>query len=154
MLRALRSAILSNPWTSMSCISAWGWGVTLAMPGDTLARPTYKYMGVVAPEDYWTALFLTLAVLQTWRLFKRTTRKLFPYELALKAVACLTWTFVCVACFAAQWPLAAAMSDSLAIAVAAWIDMSRCDPCSGCPVKGMGLCGKGCFLCRNTDYDC
>lgn len=147
---AIRSAVLSNPWAAPSIISAWGWGISLAMPGDTLSRPTYRYMDFVADELVWTLLFLTIAILQTWRLFKRTTHKLFRYELALKGVAAAVWTFVALVCFTAQWPLAAAMSDSVAVAFCAWMDMLRLDACHGCPFHGAGMCTGGCHLARSA----
>jgi hypothetical protein len=151
VLNAIRSAVLTNPWASMSIFSGWGWGVALAVPGDTMGRPTYRHMAALMDEYWWTCLFLTIATLQTWRLFKRTTIRLFPYELTLKAVAGTTWSFVAFACFLSQWPLAAAMADALAIAIASWIDMARCEPCRNCPVSGTGVCIDGCYLQRNTD---
>jgi hypothetical protein len=101
-----------------------------------------------APEDVWSVVFLLIAALQTWRLFKRSTPNIFKYELALKAVSASVWTFVAITCFAAQWPLAAAMSDSVAVAFCAWMDMARLDACSGCPVYGAGKCDGGCYLAR------
>ena len=151
-IRNILAAILMNPWASASAFSGWLWGIALAMPGDTLARPTYRYMAFVASEDYWTVAFLTVATLQTWRLFKRTTVRLFPYELALKAVACAMWTFTGLVCMAAQWPLAAAMSDTLVVALFSWIDMSQCKPCHGCSYKGSVYCQQGCHLTREADH--
>ena len=148
----LRSAVLANPWCVPCLVSAWGWFIGLSLPGDTLARPTYKYMAVVAPEDYWTVVIGLIALLQSWRLFKRTTLKLFPYELALKALAALVWTYIAIACYASQWPPAAAMSGDLAVALCAWIDMSQCKPCLGCSYRGSAFCEDGCHLSRSDDH--
>jgi hypothetical protein len=152
-LKALWSAMKANPWASMSVISGWGWGIALLLPGNTLDRPTYKYMHAVAEEEYWTVLFLMIAALQTWRLFRRTTPALFRYEVLLKSVACATWTFVAVACYFSQWPLAAAMSDAVAVAFAAWVDLIQVQPCKGCHLSGSGCCDNGCFLARSHDAD-
>ena len=143
-LRSLWTAMLKNPFTMSSVFSGYLWGFALAAPGDTLERPTYRHMAEIGPEDMWTAIFLVTASLQLWRIFIKTTPRLFPFEYALKLWASILWMSVGVMCMASQWPLAAAMSDTLVIALFAWIDLAKIRPCSSCPHRGR--CKKGgCF---------
>jgi hypothetical protein len=146
-MRALRSALLSNPWTLASIMSGYLWGFALLAPGDTTARPTYRHMHEVASEWEWTVVFLTVATLQLWRMVCRSNRKTFPYEYVLKWLAAVLWSFVGLACMIAQWPLAAAMADTLVVALFSWVDLIRMRPCMGCPETGK--CGGDCFYGRS-----
>jgi hypothetical protein len=147
-MRALRSALLSNPWTLASIMSGYLWGFALLAPGDTTARPTYRHLAEVASEEVWTAVFLTVATLQLWRMVCRSNRKTFPYEFCLKLIAAILWAFVGVACMISQWPLAAAMADTMVVALFSWIDLVRVRPCHGCPIGG--TCPPGdCFYGRS-----
>lgn len=145
---ALRSALIKNPFALASILSGYLWGVALALPGDTLVRPTYRFMREVATEDTWVVVFFTLATLQLFRVFSLTTPKSFPYELVLKMAACVTWTFVGVACLFSQWPMAAAMADTLVVSLFSWIDMTRVRACRGCPGSN-GVCGGKCWYERS-----
>jgi len=144
---ALRSALIKNPFALASILSGYLWGIALLLPGDTLERPTYRYMREVAPEYLWTLLFISVASLQLWRVFRLTTPRTFAYELVLKIAACVMWTFVGTACLASQWPLAAAMADTLVVSVFSWIDMTRIRACRGCPGAN-GNCGNRCWYER------
>lgn len=135
-LKALRSALLANPWAFASILSGYLWGFTLLVPGETLARPTYRHMHEISGEGVWTLVFLLVASLQFWRIFCRINRRTFPYEYALKWWAAVMWTFVGVACMSAQFPLASAMSDTFVVAIFAWIDLAKIKPCKGCPEAG------------------
>lgn len=141
MLKDVWRLLVRNPFTSASILSGWLWSLCLWAPGDTLTRPTYRYMGEVAPEWVWTSLFMVTAGLQSLRLTYRITPKVFPYEFALKLWAAFLWTTVGVLCIIAQWPLAAAVSDTLVIAIAAITDVARVKPCQGCP--HLGPCHRG-----------
>lgn len=142
VIAAARTALLANPFALASILSGMLWATCLLAPGDTLLRPTYRHMREVADEEVWTALFLGVAVLQFWRIFARATRRSFPFEVALKLAAMVLWWFVAVACLISQWPLAAAMSDTLVVAVFATIDFARLRPCTNCP--SAGFCEEGC----------
>jgi hypothetical protein len=73
-----------------------------------------------------------VATLQMWRLAAKSNLHTFYGELAVKLFAFCLWTFVAIACLSAQWPLAAAMSDSIVIALLAGWDALRLHPCRGC----------------------
>jgi hypothetical protein len=135
-MNALRAALLSNPWALASIMSGYLWGFALLAPGDTLARPTYRHMHEISGEWVWTFVFLSVATLQLWRIFCRSNRRTFPYEYTLKWLAAILWSFVGLACMIAQWPLAAAMADTLVVALFSWVDLARIKPCKGCPEAG------------------
>ena len=135
-LHKLFVVLLRNPWTTASILSGYLWGGCLAAPGDTLARPTYRHMGEIAQEDIWTFVFLALASLQLWRLFIKMDRQSVPFEVLLKTMSAIVWTSVAVLCMMAQWPLAAAMSDTFVIAIFAWVDLLNMKSCTSCPFRG------------------
>ena len=128
-------------------MSGYLWGFALLAPGDTTSRPTYRHLREVASEDVWTAVFLTVATLQLWRMVCRSNRQSFPYEYALKLAAAILWGFVGVACMISQWPLAAAMADTMVVALFSWVDLARIKPCKGCPEAGR--CRGDCFYGRS-----
>jgi hypothetical protein len=143
-LLALWTVILRNPWAAASIFSGYLWGIALGMPGDTLARPTYRHMREVMPEEAWTLLFFVVAILQTWRMFERTTPRTIVPEFFLKWVAALLWTFVGLACLTSQWPIAAAMSDTLVVALFSWIDLAQLRCCTYCPAQTATCKQDGC----------
>jgi hypothetical protein len=118
----------TDPAAVMSTISGYLWALCLLFPGDTLARPTYRHMAEVASEEMWIVLFVTLATLQLWRLLTRPFKHHFAVDFAVKASAMTLWWFVALACMSAQWPLAAAMSDTFVVAFATLWDFLRLDP--------------------------
>jgi hypothetical protein len=121
----------TSPAAICSILSGAFWATCLALPGDTLLRPTYKYMAQIASEEVWMCSFAALAGLQLWRLGSRPLKV--PYlDFAIKFWALSLWAFVSIACLASQWPIAAAMSDTLVIAIACAWDFLRCDPRHGC----------------------
>lgn len=103
------------------------WATCLAFPGDTLSRPTYKLMATVGPEWCWLTAFLLLATLQFWRLYCKLTHMTAALELIIKVMAAALWTFVAVACMLAQYPPAAAVSDTIVVAALTWWDLLRWD---------------------------
>lgn len=128
--------LLRHPYTTASILSGYLWGTCLAFPGDTLARPTYRHMAELGPEDVWTFVFFSLATLQLWRIFVKMERHSVPFEIFLKTSAAIVWTLVAILCMMAQWPLAAAMSDTFVISIFAWVDLLNMKSCSACPFKG------------------
>lgn len=135
-LHYLLVTLIRHPYTTASILSGYLWGACLASPGDTLSRPTYKHMAEIGPEDLWTFLFISLATLQLWRIFVKMERRSMPFEVVLKTSAAVVWTATAILCMMAQWPLAAAMSDTFVISVFAWVDLLNMKSCSACPFKG------------------
>lgn len=113
--------------TLASALSGYSWGICLLIPGDTLARPTYRYMNALAPEEVWAGIFLLIGTLQVYRLYSKLTKRAAFFDLVIKFIAMLLWTVVAVLCITAQWPVAAAMSDTFVIALATWWDFLRHD---------------------------
>jgi hypothetical protein len=135
------------PAAICSIISGYLWAACLAFDGDTLQRATYKYMAQIAPEWVWMGWFFAVATIQTWRLFSRPHRRMWHLDLTIKFVAMMTWVTVAVACMISQYPPAAAVSDTIVIAIACLWDFLRCDPrcdrkrcghCSNCPYEARG----------------
>ena len=126
--------------TLCSVLSAILWAGCLAFPGDTLARPTYRVMAWVAPEQVWMVAFLAMAALQTWRLYSRTSRLHARLEYAIKLAALTIWSFVAFACMFAQYPPAAAVSDTMVVAALTAWDFLRYEPCRLC--NRVANCGK------------
>ena len=123
----------TRPATIASVLSGYLWAIFLLFSEDTLARPTYKHMSEVLPNDEsWAAVFIVVASLQLWRLYATTTRKTIHYEYILKIIACAMWTFVGLSCMFSLYPPPAAMSDMLVIAFATWWDLLRLGSCRVC----------------------
>jgi hypothetical protein len=93
-------------------------------------------MHEITGEDVWTFLFFSLATLQLWRLYAKMDHRSVPFEVLLKTIAAIVWSAVALLCMMAQWPLAAAMSDTFVIAIFAWIDLLNMKTCTSCPFKG------------------
>src|SRR6188768_4210341 len=61
-------------------VAALFWTIGLLVPGDTMTRPVYRFMGEVLPEIGWTVLWGTYAALMFWRVFTITEGKsLWPF---------------------------------------------------------------------------
>lgn len=114
--------------TLASIASGWFWASCLAFPGDTLARPTYKVMAQAGPEEAWIAAFVIISSLQSWRFWCRlTSSKAILIEAAIKTIATAMWTYIAYACMFAQYPPAAAVSDTVVVALLTWWDFLRWD---------------------------
>lgn len=111
--------------TLASALSGYCWGICLAVPGDTLGRPTYRFMREVASEPIWTVLFLVVASLQMYRLYAKVTPTSVIFDFAIKFFAMLLWALVAILCLCAQFPIAAAMSDTVVISLLTIWDFSR-----------------------------
>lgn len=114
--------------TLASVVSGALWASCLAFPGDTLARPTYKLMAFAAAEHVWFFIFAGLAVMQTWRLLTDPKGALGVYaEHVIKLAAAFVWTYTALACMFAQYPPAAAVSDTVVVAALTWWDFFQWD---------------------------
>jgi hypothetical protein len=111
--------------TVASILSGVLWAACLAFPGDTLERPTYRFMGQIAPEWVWMATFAILAAAQTYRLKHRFAGRSSRLDYVTKFAAMLVWGLVAVLCMVAQYPPAAAVSDSIVVALATVWDFLR-----------------------------
>lgn len=102
------------------------WAICLAFPGNTVSRATYKHMAWLLPESGWLALFVGVVILQAWRLWAQVHGLPHAFwDTAARGVAAVVWTYVAIACMVAQYPPAAAVSDTVVIALAAWWDFVR-----------------------------
>ena len=135
-MRALYVYGDTTPATVASILSSFLWALCLAFPGTLIGppgvgRPTYKYMYEVADETTWTFIFVSIFVLQIWRLFCQSAvsnRSLVYFlEVGIKGWAAMVWSFIALACMIAQYPPAAAMSDAIVIAGLCWWDFLRCE---------------------------
>ena len=126
----------TTPATLASIGSSFLWALCLIFPGTLIGppgvgRPTYKYMYDIATEEVWIGVFLSIFVLQIWRIFcdQNFKNRLAVYliEVAIKCWAAMVWTFIALACMIAQYPPAAAMSDAVIIACLCWWDFLRCE---------------------------
>lgn len=118
--------------TLCSVLSALMWAGCLAFPGDTLARPTYAVMAFIAPEVVWICVFVSMAALQIWRLYTRSNKQHMRLEYCIKLSALTVWAFVAFACMFAQYPPAAAVSDTMVVAALTAWDFLRYEPCRLC----------------------
>jgi hypothetical protein len=126
----------TRPATICVIMSGYLWAAMLAMPGDTIARPTYTHMRQMIPTDGgWAAAFAIVASLQLWRLFALTTDRSKWWDFALKVSACFLYGFTAIACLTSISPIPAAMADNVVIAVAAWWDLYRWDVRRGCGAR-------------------
>ena len=126
----------TRPATICVILSGYLWAGMLAWPGETVARPTYRHMKDLLPNDMtWAALFFVVASLQVWRLFSLTTERAKWWDFTLKITACVLYAFVFIACTTSLSPVPAAMADNAVIAFAAWWDLSRWDIVRGCGAR-------------------
>ena len=126
----------TRPATLCVIMSGYLWAIMLAVPGDTLARPTYRHMRDLIPsEEIWAVVFAVVASLQVWRLFALTTQRAKWWDFGLKVTACVLYAFIFIACITSLWPIPAAMADNAVIAFAAWWDLSRWDISRGCGTR-------------------
>lgn len=132
MIKDIWRLLIKNPFTTASILSGFLWFGCLVAPGDTFVRPTYIHMAEVAPEVVWTWVFFITACLQFLRLTFQITPRQFPFEFGLKLWAAFLWTSVGLLCIISQWPLAAAMSDTIVISIFSIIDLLQVKPCNGC----------------------
>ena len=101
-------------------ISEFCWGLLLMWPGSLFARPTYKVMATVMPEQAWALVFLLSSVTQITIII----RKDFHCWLARYFAAwnMVMWVFVVSAAYLSVYPPPAAMSGEVALALASvWI---------------------------------
>lgn len=114
------------------------WAITLFMPGDTFARPTYAVMSHVMPEDAWAFIFAISAVTQLSILIRCEYHTTFATTFA--GWNSVLWSFVVCSMYFSVSPPPAAISGEAALAFgAAWIWIR-----SGLKLKGV----------RANDYGC
>lgn len=101
-------------------ISEFFWGLLLMWPGNLFARPTYKMMAAVMPEQAWALVFLLSSVTQITIIVRQDFHCwVARYFAAWNAVL---WAYVVTAAYLSVYPPPAAMSGEVALALAAiWI---------------------------------
>jgi hypothetical protein len=96
------------------------WAITLFMPGNTFARPTYAILASIAPETVWAFAFLLMGSLQTYILIKGEYHDRLAVWFASSNMT--FWTFVCVSMVLSVSPFPAAISGEIALSAgAAWV---------------------------------
>lgn len=116
--------------TYVSILSGLGWGIGLLVPGETLARPTYRFMHHVGTDIEWGVWFIAIAICQMIRLYCKTEKSsVFQkyFDVSIRFLAMVTWIYVAAACLASQWPIAVAMFDTMIVAMFAFWDFVRFD---------------------------
>jgi len=162
-MRSLYAYGDTTPATVASILSSFLWALCLSFPGTLIGppgigRPTYRHMAEVADEPIWIAIFVSIFVLQVWRLFcqQAVSHRTFVYflEVAIKALAAIVWTYIAFACMIAQYPPAAAMSDAIVISGLCWWDFLRCEArprqCELC-LQGDSRCTDFCPYVLGTE---
>lgn len=158
LVKRIKSIVVygdTTPATIGSILSSMLWCLCLCFPGTLIGppgvgRPTYRYMYELATEQTWIFVFMSIFMLQIWRMFcsfRYTKHRniTFAIELVIKIWAAQVWTFIAIACMLAQYPPAAAMSDAIVIAIGCWWDMLRCErlpmQCLECHSAATHHCG-------------
>ena len=102
-------------------ISEFFWAITLFMPGDTFARPTYKVMAqFIHDEDIWACIWLFSACLQLYILI--TGRYHERFSVVFAGFNSMLWWSVVISMYMSVSPVPAAISGEAALALAAsWI---------------------------------
>jgi hypothetical protein len=97
------------------------WGVTLLLPGNTFDRPTYAVMAHVGiSEEIWGILWLFSSITQFYILFSGRYHE--PPAVIFAGFNSILWWFVTVSMYLSVYPIPAAISGELALAIsAAWI---------------------------------
>jgi hypothetical protein len=85
-------------------------------------------MASVGTEAAWIAAFVIISSLQSWRFWCRlTTSNAYAVEGVIKTLATIMWTYIAYACMFAQYPPAAAVSDTVVVALLTWWDFLQWD---------------------------
>ena len=96
------------------------WSIMLFWPGDTFARPTYSWMGAVAPELVWALAFGISAILQICIVIYEQCHRTWAHVFAVWN-ALLWWSAIALM-LAGVYPPPAAIGGEAALAVSAmWI---------------------------------
>ena len=101
-------------------MAEFGWFVLLVWPGDTMARPTYKIMATVMPENAWAVVFLVSCFFQTLIVITETYHTV--QARYFSAANAALWAYVVISMLMSVYPPPAAIAGEIAIAIAAsWI---------------------------------
>ena len=96
------------------------WAIMLFWPGDTFSRPTYSWMGAVAPELAWAVAFGVSAVLQISIVIYEQCNRVWAHVFAVWNA--LLWASSIALMLAGVYPPPAAIGGEAALAVSAlWI---------------------------------
>ena len=96
------------------------WSVMLFWPGDTFSRPTYSWMGAVAPELAWAVAFGVSAVLQISIVIYEQCNRGWAHVFAVWNA--LLWVSSIALMLAGVYPPPAAIGGEAALAMSAlWI---------------------------------
>lgn len=101
-------------------IAEFFWGLLLMWPGDLFARPTYKIMATVMPEQAWALVFLLSSATQFTIIIQRDFHCWLARHFA--AWNAVLWVYVVSAAYMSVYPPPAAMSGEVALMLSSvWI---------------------------------
>lgn len=97
------------------------WSIMLALPGDTLERPVYTNLALLAPEWVWCVVWGAYSVAKFWRIFCTTAPAWATFSINGIGLLLYASSGVCIA-FADVWPQPAGQSGEMVLTLAAvWI---------------------------------
>ena len=115
-----------------SALSAIIWAATLALPGDSMAGPDFRYMNLFGGDKLWAIFFGVIAALQLWRIVGRTQRENYRFavvtDLLISFVAAGVWTFVTGLCLLNAWPPSPYAGTTGVLAAGLWWDFLDYNP--------------------------
>ncbi len=108
----------TRPTRYMLAIGAFFWTVGLLVPGDTMSRPSFAYMGSLAPEPVWTVLW---AIYGCGMFAYSSSRVKLPglFAFTLNCLGLALWSIYCLAILVATsspWPAGLAADGAMFMA--------------------------------------
>lgn len=109
------------PTRCFLAIAAALWAIGLLMPGDTMSRPVYRYMGAFAGETFWFWCWASYSGLMVWRVFTARGGRIIP--LSINVFGLCLWGFCSVSMMMTMtYPYPAGIAPDFACLLAAlWV---------------------------------
>jgi hypothetical protein len=104
-------------------LGALFWAIGLMLPGDTMTRPSFIYMGTLASENVWCSLWSVYAVGMLFYTFRRVPN---AFAYMLNALGLALWSIYSLAILVQiPWPWPAGLAADGAMFFAAFWLMIR-----------------------------
>lgn len=102
-------------------LAALFWMIGLLLPGNTVDRPVYRNMAMVAPDLVWALLWSVYSAAMFWRVFTVRTGSVWPFVINAYGLALWGFTSFSIA-FALTVPYPAGTAPDFAcLAAAFWV---------------------------------